>query len=74
MWKILDLTCSCFSYKILSVVSQAFGEDFVEDKLKPFYKSDPIPETVSFKLYFLVINFPSYLSDASSFHAWIGTE
>ncbi|KAL1817111.1 hypothetical protein DCAR_0521526 [Daucus carota subsp. sativus] len=24
---------------------KAFGEDFVEDKLKPFYKSDPIPET-----------------------------
>ncbi|XP_010264686.1 PREDICTED: protein disulfide isomerase-like 1-4 [Nelumbo nucifera] len=22
-----------------------FGEDFLEDKLKPFYKSDPIPET-----------------------------
>ncbi|XP_022755641.1 protein disulfide isomerase-like 1-4 [Durio zibethinus] len=24
---------------------KAFGEDFSEDKLKPFYKSDPIPET-----------------------------
>lgn len=24
---------------------KVFGEDFVEDKLKPFYKSDPIPET-----------------------------
>ncbi|XP_021858733.2 protein disulfide isomerase-like 1-4 [Spinacia oleracea] len=24
---------------------KAFGEGFVEDKLKPFYKSDPIPET-----------------------------
>ncbi|KAF4356424.1 hypothetical protein F8388_013289 [Cannabis sativa] len=24
---------------------KAFGEDFLEDKLKPFYKSDPIPET-----------------------------
>ncbi|KAF5751541.1 protein disulfide isomerase-like 1-4 [Tripterygium wilfordii] len=24
---------------------KAFGEDFIEDKLKPFYKSDPIPET-----------------------------
>ncbi|CAL5363489.1 unnamed protein product [Camellia sinensis] len=23
----------------------SFGEDFLEDKLKPFYKSDPIPET-----------------------------
>ncbi|XP_057474660.1 LOW QUALITY PROTEIN: protein disulfide isomerase-like 1-4 [Actinidia eriantha] len=23
---------------------KAFGEDFVQDKLKPFYKSDPIPE------------------------------
>ncbi|KAA8550402.1 hypothetical protein F0562_002086 [Nyssa sinensis] len=22
-----------------------FGEDFLEDKLKPFYKSDPVPET-----------------------------
>ena len=28
-------------------VLQAFGEDFLEDKLKPFFKSDPIPETVS---------------------------
>ncbi|KAJ7980990.1 Protein disulfide-isomerase [Quillaja saponaria] len=24
---------------------KAFGEDFLEDKLKPFYKSDPIPES-----------------------------
>ncbi|KAJ8616007.1 hypothetical protein MRB53_035379 [Persea americana] len=24
---------------------KAFGEGFLEDKLKPFYKSDPIPET-----------------------------
>ncbi|KAG4972279.1 hypothetical protein AAZX31_13G307900 [Glycine max] len=24
---------------------KAFGEDFVEDKLKPFYKSDPVPES-----------------------------
>uniref|UniRef100_A0A5B7AU23 Protein disulfide-isomerase n=1 Tax=Davidia involucrata TaxID=16924 RepID=A0A5B7AU23_DAVIN len=24
---------------------KAFGEDFLEDKLKPFYKSDPVPET-----------------------------
>lgn len=24
---------------------KAFGENFLEDKLKPFYKSDPIPET-----------------------------
>ncbi|XVF46350.1 hypothetical protein PTKIN_Ptkin03bG0020200 [Pterospermum kingtungense] len=24
---------------------KAFGDDFLEDKLKPFYKSDPIPET-----------------------------
>ncbi|KAL7226015.1 hypothetical protein ACSBR1_021207 [Camellia fascicularis] len=24
---------------------KVFGEDFVQDKLKPFYKSDPIPET-----------------------------
>lgn len=24
---------------------KSFGEDFLEDKLKPFYKSDPIPET-----------------------------
>lgn len=24
---------------------KAFGEDFLEDKLKPFFKSDPIPET-----------------------------
>ncbi|KAJ8559581.1 hypothetical protein K7X08_003639 [Anisodus acutangulus] len=24
---------------------KAFGEDFLENKLKPFYKSDPIPET-----------------------------
>ncbi|KAJ4978328.1 hypothetical protein NE237_009108 [Protea cynaroides] len=24
---------------------KVFGEDFVEDKLKPFYKSEPIPET-----------------------------
>ncbi|KAM1099934.1 hypothetical protein ACFX15_006236 [Malus domestica] len=24
---------------------KTFGEDFIEDKLKPFYKSDPIPET-----------------------------
>ncbi|XP_050212414.1 protein disulfide isomerase-like 1-4 [Mercurialis annua] len=24
---------------------KAFGEDFIEDKLKPFFKSDPIPET-----------------------------
>lgn len=27
---------------------QAFGEDFLEDKLKPFFKSDPIPESVSY--------------------------
>ncbi|GMP22668.1 hypothetical protein CsSME_00000588 [Camellia sinensis var. sinensis] len=26
---------------------KSFGEDFLEDKLKPFYKSDPVPETVS---------------------------
>ncbi|GFZ13143.1 PDI-like 1-4 [Actinidia rufa] len=25
-------------------IMMAFGEDFVQDKLKPFYKSDPIPE------------------------------
>uniref|UniRef100_A0A6N2L718 Protein disulfide-isomerase n=1 Tax=Salix viminalis TaxID=40686 RepID=A0A6N2L718_SALVM len=24
---------------------KAFGEDFIEDKLKPFFKSDPVPET-----------------------------
>ncbi|XP_068652675.1 protein disulfide isomerase-like 1-4 isoform X2 [Aristolochia californica] len=24
---------------------KAFGQEFLEDKLKPFYKSDPIPET-----------------------------
>ncbi|KAH0997125.1 hypothetical protein GBA52_020989 [Prunus armeniaca] len=24
---------------------EAFGQDFIEDKLKPFFKSDPIPET-----------------------------
>ncbi|MED6218511.1 Protein disulfide isomerase-like 1-4 [Stylosanthes scabra] len=24
---------------------KAFGEDFLQDKLKPFYKSDPIPES-----------------------------
>nr|KJB20272.1 hypothetical protein B456_003G141300 [Gossypium raimondii] len=24
---------------------KAFGEDFLEDRLKPFYKSEPIPET-----------------------------
>ncbi|CAK9143239.1 unnamed protein product [Ilex paraguariensis] len=24
---------------------KVFGEDFMEDKLKPFYKSDPLPET-----------------------------
>ncbi|KAL2485697.1 Protein disulfide isomerase-like 1-4 [Abeliophyllum distichum] len=24
---------------------RAFGEDFLEDKLKPFYKSDPLPES-----------------------------
>lgn len=28
-------------------VHQAFGEDFLVDKLKAFYKSDPIPEDVS---------------------------
>lgn len=27
---------------------QSFGEKFLEDNLKPFYKSDPIPEKVSF--------------------------
>ncbi|KAK9280007.1 hypothetical protein L1049_013692 [Liquidambar formosana] len=27
------------------VGEKAFGEDFLEDKLKPFFKSDPIPET-----------------------------
>ncbi|BBN70064.1 PDI-like 1-4 [Prunus dulcis] len=26
---------------------KAFGQDFIEDKLKPFFKSDPIPETVN---------------------------
>ncbi|KAK3018801.1 hypothetical protein RJ639_005039 [Escallonia herrerae] len=25
---------------------KAFGEEFIEDKLKPFYKSDPLPETI----------------------------
>ncbi|XP_021278149.1 protein disulfide isomerase-like 1-4 [Herrania umbratica] len=25
--------------------TKAFGDDFLEDKLKPFFKSDPIPET-----------------------------
>lgn len=24
---------------------KAFGEDFIEDKLKPFFKSDPVPES-----------------------------
>lgn len=27
---------------------QAFGVDFLEDKLKPFFKSDPVPENVSY--------------------------
>jgi hypothetical protein len=31
----------------LYVSIQAFGEDFLVDKLKPFLKSDPIPESVS---------------------------
>lgn len=35
------LTGVDFSY------SQDFGEGFLEDRLKPFFKSDPIPETVS---------------------------
>lgn len=39
---------------------QAFGEDFLEDKLKPFFKSDPIPETVSLFFFFL---FPSHFPD-----------
>lgn len=25
---------------------QKFGQDFLEDKLKPFYKSEPVPEKV----------------------------
>ena len=28
--------------------SQAFGNDFLEEKLKPFLKSDPVPESVSY--------------------------
>jgi hypothetical protein len=42
---LLAKDCEC-------LVPQAFGEDFLEDKLKPFFKSDPIPETVSY-LHFL---------------------
>lgn len=30
------------------IFTQAFAADFLEEKLKPFYKSDPIPETVSY--------------------------
>jgi len=48
-------------------VLQAFGEDFLEDKLKPFFKSDPIPETVSlFCILYLFIyffGFPSHFPD-----------
>ena len=45
-------------------VLQAFGEDFLEDKLKPFFKSDPIPETVSlFCFLFLFFWLPSHFSD-----------
>ncbi|MBA0735744.1 hypothetical protein Gogos_019560 [Gossypium gossypioides] len=29
----------------LDKIKVAFGEDFLEDRLKPFYKSEPIPET-----------------------------
>lgn len=34
-----------FDGKVTLDEIKAFGEDFVEDKLKPFYKSDPIPAT-----------------------------
>jgi hypothetical protein len=27
--------------------TQEFAHDFLEDKLTPFYKSDPVPESVS---------------------------
>jgi hypothetical protein len=27
--------------------AQEFAQDFLEDKLTPFYKSDPVPESVS---------------------------
>ncbi|TQD71292.1 hypothetical protein C1H46_043176 [Malus baccata] len=32
-------------FGVTSEAPTTFGEDFIEDKLKPFYKSDPIPET-----------------------------
>jgi protein disulfide-isomerase A1 len=39
------------------ILSQAFGEDFLEDKLKPFFKSDPVPETVSYLIWQPLIMF-----------------
>lgn len=39
--KIVCLTCNLL---------QTFGEEFLSDKLKPFFKSDPIPEKVNLSL------------------------
>lgn len=36
------------------MLSQAFGEDFLEDKLKPFLKSDPVPDSVSYVAFMLL--------------------
>ena len=44
---------------------KAFGEDFLEDKLKPFLKSDPIPESNNDDVPLLVTT--SYLG-CISFH------
>ncbi|KAF6167883.1 hypothetical protein GIB67_027661 [Kingdonia uniflora] len=34
-----------FEGEVTTESIKAFGEDFLEDKLKPFFKSDPIPES-----------------------------
>ncbi|KAK4370549.1 hypothetical protein RND71_010024 [Anisodus tanguticus] len=40
----------------LYLEKDAFGEDFLDNKLKPFYKSDPIPETNDTDVKFVVGN------------------
>jgi len=36
---------------LIFIFPQAFGDDFLEDKLKPFYKSDPVPESVCYLIF-----------------------
>lgn len=57
-----------FNTSSFLALAQDFAVGFLEDKLTPFYKSDPVPESVSLENYLISLFIHSFIHSFSMFH------